>query len=121
MRDRGERASRGRPGKTPHGAGITSLADLGISQDRASRAMKLADVPEREFEAALNGDRPIRFELHAVLPCGGASDGGGALEIFPKASQPGSTSPSSPPSTFASATMTAQSGTIPSLNHLLIA
>jgi hypothetical protein len=35
----------------------TTLADLGITRDHASRAMQLAEVPAEEFEAALAEDR----------------------------------------------------------------
>ena len=36
---------------------ITSLSDLGIPRDRSARAQKLAEVPEKEFEAALQEPR----------------------------------------------------------------
>ncbi len=52
MAETGERAPRG-DAETSMSRGATSLADMGIPRDRASRAMQLADVPEQEFEAAL--------------------------------------------------------------------
>lgn len=61
MAANGERASRQDTLKqAPMSPGATSaptLADLGIPRDRASRAMKLADVPEPEFESALAAPR----------------------------------------------------------------
>ncbi len=50
MRENGERRG---PGDPDTSRGATSLSDLGIPRDRASRAMQLADVPEQEFEDAL--------------------------------------------------------------------
>lgn len=55
MKERGERAAVGRPGKSGRGAPI--LSDLGIPPDRAKRAVQLARVPSAEFEAALAEDR----------------------------------------------------------------
>lgn len=64
MAEAGERASgRNLAGKASDGSVLVSrdatperqptLADLGIPRDRASRAMQLAEVPQEEFEAAL--------------------------------------------------------------------
>ena len=54
MKANGERASRGNPsGKTNVERNDITLADLNISRDQASRFQQLADVPEAEFEAAL--------------------------------------------------------------------
>lgn len=52
MAERGERATRG-DAETAMSRGATSLAELGIPRDRASRAMQLADVPQEQFDAAL--------------------------------------------------------------------
>lgn len=55
MRENGERASpNGEVNQHTQGvASRNTLADLGIPRDRASRAMQLADVPAKDFEAAL--------------------------------------------------------------------
>jgi hypothetical protein len=61
MAANGERASRSNGGANiptvSRGATPSTLEDLGIPRDRASRAMQLADVPEDQFEAALSSDR----------------------------------------------------------------
>lgn len=56
MTAKGERAKRGEPVTQQISRGATSaptLKNLGIPPDRASRAIQLANVPEKEFEAAL--------------------------------------------------------------------
>jgi hypothetical protein len=50
MAENGERKIQGYAVKSRD---ATSLEELGIPKDRASRAMRLADVPEDQFEAAL--------------------------------------------------------------------
>ena len=52
MAETGERAGR-EDAKAAMSRGATSLSDLGIPRDRASRAMQLADVPQDQFDAAL--------------------------------------------------------------------
>lgn len=46
---------KGRPGKA---SDATTLSDLGLSRDQSSQWQKLADVPEDEFEEALDTERP---------------------------------------------------------------
>ena len=48
MAENGERKIQGNAVKSRD---ATSLEDLGISKDRASRAMQLADVPQDQFDA----------------------------------------------------------------------
>ena len=50
----GERAKQGGDRSKSHGA---TLQDLGIPNDRASRAMQLAEVPQDQFDAE-RADRP---------------------------------------------------------------
>lgn len=47
------------------------IADYGLSYDQSSRFQQLADVPEDEFEAALQGDKPTASGIiaaHAAKP-----------------------------------------------------
>ena len=70
MKERGERASQRSDRGNQHSsaAQLSTLADLGIPRDRASRAMQLADVPEEEFEAArCQIARPAEEHPQAVL------------------------------------------------------
>jgi hypothetical protein len=51
-----EKAKGGRPAKTPSTAeGVLTLADRGVSEGQSHRWQKLADVPDEQFEAALDG------------------------------------------------------------------
>lgn len=54
MAETGQREKRGGDRAKSRGA---TLVELGIPKDRASRAMQLADVPEEDFEAALEQPR----------------------------------------------------------------
>jgi hypothetical protein len=54
MAETGERSAGGKPSRD---ARVTTLSDLKIPYDRASRAMQLAEVPEQQFESALAEDR----------------------------------------------------------------
>jgi hypothetical protein len=72
MAANGERAKPGNANQMSRGA--TSLDNLGIPRDRASRAMQLADVPADEFEAALalflNGlvwGKPLHYVMVALV------------------------------------------------------
>lgn len=62
MRETGERSDgRNAPNVlASRGATPTTLSDLGIPRDRASRAMQLADVPQGEFDAALDEPKPAQ-------------------------------------------------------------
>jgi hypothetical protein len=70
MAENGERKIQGNAVKSRD---ATSLEELGIPKDRASRAMQLADVPEDQFEAALAEPRiaqPRRIleEIKGAVP-----------------------------------------------------
>jgi hypothetical protein len=52
----GEREGRGGDRKSKSGG--TTLNDLGISRDQSALWQGLAEVPEKDFEAAIAGDRP---------------------------------------------------------------
>ena len=52
MEQRGDRAGKGDRKANVASRDISTLSDLGIPRDRASRAMQLAEVPEDQFEAA---------------------------------------------------------------------
>jgi len=52
--------------------------DLGIPRDRASRAMKLADVPRDQFDAALE-----QLKTASCVTVGGSSDSIAALNSCP--------------------------------------
>lgn len=53
MAQNGERASKAGDRISREARGDTTLSDLGIPRDRASRAMQLAEVPQDQFESAL--------------------------------------------------------------------
>jgi hypothetical protein len=68
MSANGERAKPGEPKSQQMSRGATSettLADLGIPRDRASRAMQLADVPQEQFDAAVAA--PAVIEPRRIL------------------------------------------------------
>lgn len=65
----GEMARRGDNRFTKMSTPSTStLADLGVTRDRAARAKQLAAVEEEEFEAALAGERPSSRALAKLAP-----------------------------------------------------
>jgi len=53
MRETGEREQQGGDRRSKLRDATLILSDLGISRDRASRAMQLADVPGQDFEEVL--------------------------------------------------------------------
>jgi hypothetical protein len=62
MKKTGERKGRGGSGANQRGnvgrrdISTPKLSDLGLTRDESSKAQKLADVPEEDFEAALAND-----------------------------------------------------------------
>jgi hypothetical protein len=63
-----EKAKGGRPVKTPDtGAGVSdrTLSDLGVSHKQSATWQKMADMPDEEFEAALNG--PEKPTTHGII------------------------------------------------------
>jgi hypothetical protein len=57
MAETGERRTSGQHKELSHGEKASAgLADLGIEENRAYRAIALASVPEEEFEAAMTGE-----------------------------------------------------------------
>jgi hypothetical protein len=87
MADTGQRATAGEPVKQQMSRGTTSaptLTDLGISRDQSSRWQKLANVPAREFEAALADpvDMPTTGGILRKQNGGNATMNPGALWLW---------------------------------------
>lgn len=62
MKESGERPA----GRRKKSRDDTTLSDLGISKDDSSRAQKLAEIPEKEFEAAV-GNKGYMPSIDVIL------------------------------------------------------
>ena len=69
MTQQAQLQGRGRPRKTSR---LTTLSDLGITRDQASKWMRLAEIPAEEFDAILAQPGP-KLSTERILAAAGRS------------------------------------------------